>query len=245
MKSKKVYIIIAVVLLIIVFGAVGLIYYKKNYPKVKSIEITQRYVKLTEGVTFELELTIKPKNAKNKDVVWSSNNKNVVKVSRGEITAVSSGEAKVCAKIEKTDIEDCINISITSKKEKILERLKNAGYKETVSNQKYTLFYDNSTYIFDLSARTFTSIYKSDSITINYVYHYDQNYIDGYSISSGYRADYFYNTLTKNLSCVGGTVLYHQYACSYSSNQSTKISMDSMVNLFNSYIEDYSVEDLY
>lgn len=245
MKNKKIYIIIVVLAVIVLVASAGYIYYKKNYPKVKSIEIFEETLALVEDDIYTIDIDIKPKDAKNKKIIWSSQDKEVANVYEGKVTAISSGNTKICAKIDKTDIKDCVDVDVMSKKEKILSWFLFWGFKETIPNQKYVQTSSTSTYELDLLARTFTSTYKDDSVTFSYIYHYSQNYVEGYSNSGGATAEYFYNPDTNNLSCLGGNSIYHQYVCSYSSIESTKNSINTTIKLFKAYLGDYSIEDLY
>ena len=67
-----------------------------NEIAVKTIELNKTEVTLTEGNTTTLSATIKPDNATNKTVTWSSNNTSIVTVDqKGKITAVKAGTTKI------------------------------------------------------------------------------------------------------------------------------------------------------
>ena len=70
---------------------------KGNVP-VESITLDKYYLELTEGETATLIATVKPDNAVDKTVTWSSSNPWVATVDQnGEITALRSGEATITA----------------------------------------------------------------------------------------------------------------------------------------------------
>ena len=65
---------------------------------VSGIKLNVKKKTLDFDETYTLKATVKPSNATNKDVVWSSSNKKVAKVnSKGKITALKSGTATITA----------------------------------------------------------------------------------------------------------------------------------------------------
>ncbi len=64
---------------------------------VTGITLNKETTTLTVGSKETLTVTIEPENASNKNVIWSSTNEEIVKVENGEITAVSTGTAKITA----------------------------------------------------------------------------------------------------------------------------------------------------
>ena len=72
---------------------------KKNVVAVESITLDKSSLELTEGETATLVATVKPDNATNKTVTWSSNNASVAAVdANGTVTAVAEGSATISAK---------------------------------------------------------------------------------------------------------------------------------------------------
>ena len=65
---------------------------------VKSIELNVYELNLKKGDTRDIIATIYPINSINKDIDWITTNSNVVKVSKGKVTAVGQGSAFVIAK---------------------------------------------------------------------------------------------------------------------------------------------------
>ena len=71
----------------------------KVYP-VESISLDKTSVDLTKSETATITATVKPDNASNKKVIWSSSNEEVATVKDGVVTAIKAGEATITAKTE-------------------------------------------------------------------------------------------------------------------------------------------------
>ena len=71
----------------------------KVYP-VESISLDKTSAEMTEGDELTLTATVKPDNATNKNVVWSSTDISVVTVSNGKIKAINAGCAVIRAASE-------------------------------------------------------------------------------------------------------------------------------------------------
>lgn len=65
--------------------------------KVKGITIYETEFDLAVGETYSLGYTVKPSNAINKTVMWTSNNSQIVSVDNGKISAKSEGTAIITA----------------------------------------------------------------------------------------------------------------------------------------------------
>jgi uncharacterized protein YjdB len=76
----------------------------KGFVAVSSIELNKKTLTMTEGDEFVLEAIVKPDDATDKSVTWSSSNSDVATVDNsGKVTAIKEGEAKITAKAgEKT-----------------------------------------------------------------------------------------------------------------------------------------------
>lgn len=71
----------------------------KRKIKVKSIKLNKKKVTLRRKQSIKLKAKIKPSNATNKKIRWYSSNKKVAKVnSKGKVTALKKGKAKIYAK---------------------------------------------------------------------------------------------------------------------------------------------------
>lgn len=71
----------------------------KVYP-VESVSLDKTTAEITEGETLTLIATIKPENATNKKVIWSSSNVEIATVEDGVVSAIKEGEATITAKTE-------------------------------------------------------------------------------------------------------------------------------------------------
>ena len=71
----------------------------KVYP-VKSVSLNKTSYELTEGDEFTLGATVKPDNATNKNVTWSSSNTSVASVKEGVVTAMKAGNATITVKTD-------------------------------------------------------------------------------------------------------------------------------------------------
>ena len=70
---------------------------------VTSIELDQTTLTLEEGESATLKATVKPDNATDKTVTWSTSDSKIATVDNGKVTAVKAGTAKITAKAgEKT-----------------------------------------------------------------------------------------------------------------------------------------------
>ena len=65
---------------------------------VDGINLNKYQLELEEGQDFELVATVKPDNATDKTVKWSSSNEEVASVVEGKVTALKEGEALITAK---------------------------------------------------------------------------------------------------------------------------------------------------
>ena len=72
----------------------------KKYIPVAEIIMNVSTMSLIEGYGDVLTATVKPDNATNKNVVWTSNNASVATVEKGTVTAVSPGTAVIIATTE-------------------------------------------------------------------------------------------------------------------------------------------------
>jgi len=82
--------------------------------KVNSVEINSSNLNLSEGEYNYLDVTIKPSNATNKDITWSSSNNKIVKVtSNGKITALKEGKAYITATVD--GLSDKILVTVYKK----------------------------------------------------------------------------------------------------------------------------------
>lgn len=66
---------------------------------VKSISLNKTEIELTEGTSFQLEATIDPENATDKNLTWTTSNKSIATVSEnGLVSALKKGTASITVK---------------------------------------------------------------------------------------------------------------------------------------------------
>ena len=68
-----------------------------NEITVESVTLNESNLTLTVGESATLTASVKPDNAANKEVTWSSSNKAVASVDGGKVTAISAGSATITA----------------------------------------------------------------------------------------------------------------------------------------------------
>ena len=76
---------------------------QKNLPEpiaVSRVSLNAESVEIEEGENVQLIATVSPKNADNKDVIWSSSNLSIAKVSDGLVTALKEGKATITVKTD-------------------------------------------------------------------------------------------------------------------------------------------------
>ena len=71
----------------------------KVYP-VESVTLDKTSYEMTEGDEFTLSATVKPDNATNKKITWSSSNTSVATVSNGKVMALKAGKATITVKTD-------------------------------------------------------------------------------------------------------------------------------------------------
>ena len=67
---------------------------------VTSVELSDTTATITVGGTKTLTATVKPDNATDKTVTWTSSDETVATVANGVVAAVKVGEATITAKLE-------------------------------------------------------------------------------------------------------------------------------------------------
>ncbi|SHI88997.1 Uncharacterized conserved protein YjdB, contains Ig-like domain [Clostridium cavendishii DSM 21758] len=80
----------------------------------ESITLDKSSISLLTGKTDKLTATVKPDNATNKKVVWSSSDENIAKIDQdGNITAGKVGHATITATVEGTDLKATCEVNVT------------------------------------------------------------------------------------------------------------------------------------
>lgn len=84
---------------------------RKKTIDVASVELNKTELALTEGDSETLVATVKPDDATDKTVTWTTSNSNVVSVDNGKVTAVGGGSATIKAKAG--EVEATCNVTVT------------------------------------------------------------------------------------------------------------------------------------
>ena len=83
--------------------------------KVTEITINEEDFELEVGETKTLTATLKPENATDKSITWTSDQPGIASVSAdGVVTAVAAGNAKITAKANGGDVSDFVNVTVTA-----------------------------------------------------------------------------------------------------------------------------------
>ena len=87
---------------------------EKVYP-VESVSLDRTNAELTEGDEITLKATVKPDNATNKSVVWTSSNESVAKVVDGKVTALKAGSATITVKTQDGNRTAACDVTVKAK----------------------------------------------------------------------------------------------------------------------------------
>ena len=88
---------------------------KADVVKVTEITINEADFSLAVGETKTLTVTVKPDNASDKSVTWTSDQPGIASVnSNGVVTAVAAGNAKITVKANGGDVSDFVNVTVTA-----------------------------------------------------------------------------------------------------------------------------------
>ena len=87
---------------------------EKVYP-VESVSLDRTNAELTEGDEITLKATVKPDNATNKSVVWTSSNESVAKVVDGKVTALKAGSATITVKTQDGNKTAACDVTVKAK----------------------------------------------------------------------------------------------------------------------------------
>lgn len=82
---------------------------KSKTVAVESVALDKTTAELSEGEELTLTATVKPDNASNKNVEWSSSDEKVATVKDGKVTAVKAGTAKITVKtVDGSKTAECV-----------------------------------------------------------------------------------------------------------------------------------------
>ena len=96
-------------------SAVCTVTVKADVVKVTEITINEADFSLAVGETKTLTATVKPENASDKTVTWTSDQPGIASVSaEGVVTGVAAGTAKITVKANGGDVSDFVNVTVTA-----------------------------------------------------------------------------------------------------------------------------------
>lgn len=84
---------------------------------VTGVEITEKNVTLDKGNTASIVATVKPENASNKNVTWSSSDENVAKVVNGVVTGIGEGTAIITVTTDDGGKTDTCTVTVNDNKQ--------------------------------------------------------------------------------------------------------------------------------
>lgn len=87
---------------------------EKTIP-VTSLSLDKKELSLTVGQTYTLAATIKPNNASNKNITWTSNNTSVATVENGKVVAVNAGSATITATTQDGKLKATVTVKVQKK----------------------------------------------------------------------------------------------------------------------------------
>lgn len=79
---------------------------------VESFTLDKTSLELTVGETEQLTATVKPDDATDKNVTWTSSDESVAKVDNGKVTAIKSGKATITAKCCGKTVECAVTVTV-------------------------------------------------------------------------------------------------------------------------------------
>ena len=86
---------------------------QKKVIAVTSIALNKATLSLTKGQSETLVATVKPDNATDKNVTWTTTNSSVASVENGKITAVGGGSAIITAKVGDKEASCSVTVTVT------------------------------------------------------------------------------------------------------------------------------------
>ena len=101
---------------------------------VTGVSLSKSELELITGNTVKLTATVTPKNASNKSVTWSSDNKSVAKVDHGTVTAVGPGMATITVTTKDGGFTDTCIVTALQPKVTYKSHVQNIGWQGWVSN---------------------------------------------------------------------------------------------------------------
>jgi|GEM_PF-6691254 len=120
--------------------------HKNEDTNVHNIILNKQSLELREGENFKLIATVLPENATNKEVIWTSSDDSIVKISNeGDITAFKTGEATIkVGTVNGKNLNECKIVVKPKEETKVDEENKASSHIEVrVEGVNNTLFHKN------------------------------------------------------------------------------------------------------
>ena len=106
---------------------------------VTSVSLDQTKIELTEGDELTLTATVKPDEATNKNVIWSSSNSSVATVTDGVITAIKAGTATITVKTDEGAKTATCKVTVVAKEIPVTSVSLNQTKIELTEGDEFTL----------------------------------------------------------------------------------------------------------
>lgn len=88
--------------------------------KISSIQMDKKELELEIGKTASLNVSMIPEDALTEKIIWESSDQDILEIdSKGNITAISIGNAEIVAKTEYSEIKDTCYVTVTKRKYEI------------------------------------------------------------------------------------------------------------------------------
>ncbi len=143
----------------------------ENEISVTSIALNKEQLSLEVGATSTLQAIIKPENATNKKVIWSSNNVGIAKVENGVVTAVKAGTAIITVTTSDGKLKATCTVTVKEKEPtSFLEVMKKKSKGTNVDFAKQSTASDSGVY----------------QLKGSNIYFYRGNVLDNYVLFAGY-----------------------------------------------------------
>ena len=144
--------------------------YKESKYKVSELKLSTDKIELEEGTTFKLTVIVLPNEAKNKEVVWTSKDEEIAKVSEdGTVTAIKEGKTTVT--VESVDGKKTVTCEVTIKKKPAPAKIKldnlTSDAKE-FNSVDFKKIYDNfAKIVYDENGQPREGYFNEDHTTTN------------------------------------------------------------------------------
>ena len=157
------------IIILLIVGLVFFFIYKSK--EIRDIDIRKENLYLLVGESYRVEYQIVPSKAENVDLLWITDNENIISLENEVITGKATGTANVwVSSKQKPEVKKKISVSVTTKRGRLIQRLKSEFGYRSIDNIHYI---SDTGYSFDFSNDLFI-LSEGD---IKYRYYYKERYI--------------------------------------------------------------------